>query len=243
MGGCSMQVNLDSREFWASSSSWPVDGAGYVFLARAVDAIGHKLFPLNWNMATDAYPREPADVLPIQQPSSANDREMVIRGYLLIGELPTEKSHTAKLGSFGALRGKNPTSNSTPPVNALSDEDWLLARKKSQALYDERVASIDRWKAVIGSTLDLLRQGALVAHTPLLAGTTSTTKLGLYRAIPIQHWRNEHAANRFDMCQFDLHNAFVQITMASTSTPAAKEYFRHLFVPQKSLDRYLRKEA
>src|SRR4051794_18899575 len=48
---------------WSGSSrrpdSWPRDAAGYVFLARAVDALGHHLFGTTWKPEDDLRTLQP----------------------------------------------------------------------------------------------------------------------------------------------------------------------------------------
>ena len=36
------------REFWSMPSSWPMDPAGYVFLARAMDELGRARYGRDW---------------------------------------------------------------------------------------------------------------------------------------------------------------------------------------------------
>jgi hypothetical protein len=43
-----------SRRFWARASDWPRDAKEFIFLARAVDAIGKAIFPDDWT-GTEPY--------------------------------------------------------------------------------------------------------------------------------------------------------------------------------------------
>jgi hypothetical protein len=54
-----------NREFWTARADWPRDQDGYVFLARAAERIGQRLFgPAVWDAEIEAFDSVLANPVP-----------------------------------------------------------------------------------------------------------------------------------------------------------------------------------
>jgi hypothetical protein len=102
---------LRARKFWSDQDAWPFDAPGYVFIPRAIDALGKILFTDEW----------PSDILNIRKSPRITDVVLTLREHFAFGRL------------IGVIQRYNGTFEPLPAEiwNTRDYEQWFNADFKA----------------------------------------------------------------------------------------------------------------
>jgi hypothetical protein len=198
-------------KFWLRSSSWPIDSSAFVFLGRAIDAIGKSMFHEHWKGWQDAVV-EYTPAFPKQQPLEPNN--ITRQAYSLLAKYKPE---------FGLSR----IDPGTPPsdIKRLTNEQWAAATelhiRVSEAIDlrgSKRFAEVQ--KAIVRSA----EAGKLETAIRPIPG-------GDFTPVPASWWNSERLEVRFEMCQMNPNDPF--------GYGVAGDSFCWIFVSRKSLNDYI----
>lgn len=171
-----MQKQLSMRaEFWKKSLGWPNDNASYVFLGRAVHAMGRSMFGADWTGD------EPC-------------RDLMIE----LSIFPERSGWRARL-AHDLLVKHHPEFNRQPrKPNQHSFEftgnEWMAAVMILKKHNEQQMPGVRRFTEARGRIIQLAEAGFLITAIREKAG-------GDPQPIPRRWWNSERIRDRFDLCQ------------------------------------------
>jgi hypothetical protein len=175
-----MNVRL---KFWNNSIGWPRDNSSYVFLARAVHAIGKSMFGAEW--AGDEPSLELMQELPLipersgWRASLAHD--LLVKHHPEFNRQPRKSSQR----SFGS-----------PPSFEFTGKEWITAVMIVKKHNEQKMPGVRRFFEVRDRIIQLAEAGFLITAIREEAGGDPTP-------IPRHWWHSERIRNRFDYCQLN----------------------------------------
>jgi hypothetical protein len=175
-------------EFWKNSIGWPNDTASFVFLARAVHAIGKSMFGPQWT--GDEPSLEPMQSLP-KFPLSSGGSAYFAHD-LLVKHHPEFNRHPLKRRPKTAGM---PGGGIPPSVN-FTIEEWEAARSIVAKDHEHKMPGLRRFFQVRDRIMQLAEAELLITARRDKAG-------GDPELIPRVWWNSERIRNRFDLCQID----------------------------------------
>jgi hypothetical protein len=176
-----MNVRL---EFWKNSTGWPRDNSSYVFLARAVHAIGKSMFRSEWTgdePYLDLMQSLPA--LPLTSGSRAYfAHNLLLKHHPEFGRQPLKWSR----GPFSSM----------PTSVKFSRLEWEAARAIVTKHNERKMPGVRRFFEARDRIIQLAEAGLLITAIRERAGGDPTP-------VPCAWWNSERIRNRFDCCQLN----------------------------------------
>jgi hypothetical protein len=175
-------------DFWTKSYEWPRDGAGFIFLARALHLLGRAMFPDEWT--GDETKIELYQSLPDTMPHASSGRAYFAHS-LLMKHRPDLNRETLRWAGDRA-RGFS----TVPPPVSFSKDEWAIALSIVKENHDTHRPAILRLYQVKSRIIELAESDKLITAVRPLAGGNPTM-------IPSSWWNTERADCRFDFCQMN----------------------------------------
>jgi hypothetical protein len=177
--------NKPPREFWNDESGWPVDTRSHLFLARAVDRVGKKLFGDDWTgeepMAEIYRP------LPLLPPSTGSDAYFAHE--LLRVCHPELKRAPLRFGP------------GSPPIVRFTGQEWTMALALVKANHDAHGPAVARFRETTATMAAWAAEGRLLTALRPTAGGDVT-------ALAPSAWNTERLEPRFTRCQMSPRDPF-----------------------------------
>jgi hypothetical protein len=171
-----IQKQLTLRlEFWKKSIGWPNDNSSYIFLARAVHAMGKSTFGADWTGEEPC--RDLMKTLPV---------------------IPERSGWRARL-AHDLLVKHHPEFNRQPrkPMQhsfEFTGKEWMTAVMIVKEHNEEQMPGIRRFSEVRDRIIQLAEAGLLITAIRDKAGGDPTP-------VPRVWWNSERIRDRFDHCQ------------------------------------------
>ncbi|OSI70477.1 hypothetical protein [Bradyrhizobium canariense] len=170
-----IQKELSRRaEFWKKSLGWPQDNASYVFLGRAVHAMGKSMFGPEWT--GDEPCRDVMRSLPVF-PERSGWRAVLVHDLLV--------KHHPELNR----QPRKPYQTSFE----FTGNEWMSAVMLVKKHNDEQRPGFQRFSEVQDRIIQLAEAGFLITAIREKAGGDPTP-------IPRSWWNSERIRDRFDYC-------------------------------------------
>jgi hypothetical protein len=195
-------------EFWKNSIGWPRDNSSYVFLARAVHAIGKTMFGAEWT-GEEPYLdlKQSLPALPLTSGSRAYfAHDLLLKHHPEFGRQPLKWSR----GPFGSM----------PPSVKFTGLEWEAARAIVAKDHEQKMPGVRRFSQVKNKIIQLAEAGLLITAIREKAGGDPTP-------IPRVWWNSERIHNRFDLCQLNPNDPYGQ--------GSAGDRYQWIFVTRESL--------
>jgi hypothetical protein len=230
---------VNPLHFWAEPYRWPQDPAGYVFLARAVEAIGRARFGEEW--AGKEVTTQFVQPLPSRETASASDRvhahQILMRHhpeYVRMRELEAAELR-ARDGKSGSTASLPPSLNRLAPPLVAEIPSYVRAKGWSAEWWSAAQAAVRREQE---AQLPLVQRLGTVQHE-IVRGCESGELVSAIRAkaggkmeiVPRRWWNTESWRNRFVMCQLKPSEPF--------GLGCTGEKYCWIFLASESLDKYL----
>ncbi|MBX5008768.1 hypothetical protein HJB67_02030 [Rhizobium lentis] len=207
-------------KFWANEGDWFDDAYGYVFLARALKAVGKALYPVEWT-GTEPLTREPLSDLwfvagerKFLQPRSSVSRSSVaeVRRLLSIHapeKLVEEQANTSpdiqplrtarsNMSLVGGIASIGPMPVNGMPRMELTDQSWRDGVEVAARENERRQAALDRYAGAQKFLKEAIRDGKLkFVLLPLRGGRPFSPPM------PAEWWHVKDVSNRFYNCTMD----------------------------------------
>jgi len=167
----------DRAEFWKKSIGWPNDNSSFVFLGRAVQAIGKSMFGADWT--GDEPCRDLMKELPI---------------------IPERSGWRAKL-AHDLLVKQHPEFNRQQQKGyrhsfEFTGTEWMAAVMIIKKQNEQQMPGVRRFSEVLGQIIHLAEAGLLITAIREKVGGDPTP-------IPRRWWNSERIRGRFDYCQLN----------------------------------------
>jgi hypothetical protein len=173
-----IQKELSQRaEFWKKSLGWPNDNASYVFLGRAVHAMGRSMFGSEWT--GDEPCRDLMRALPVFPERSG--WRAVLAHDLLVKHHPEFNRQPRK-----------PTQHSFE----FTGKEWMAAALIVEKHNEEKRPGVRRFLEAQDRIIQLAEAGFLITAIREKAGGDPTPA-------PPRWWNSERIRGRFDFCQLN----------------------------------------
>ncbi|MDO9385036.1 MAG: hypothetical protein Q7T86_19490 [Hyphomicrobiaceae bacterium] len=178
-----------NSDFWRDQTVWPRDTAEWVFLARATDLLGRRLFGDQWT-------REEcfAELMrPIDATTDARTLNNIIAKHL--PQFGRKEFHGSMASPPIVPIGQRDTAPGLPPPRfQFTGEEQRCAAEFVRAQNAKALEGIERFKAAQEALVDYAVGGEIV---------TSFRTNGEYKVIPSAWWNTEKLNYRFDRCKID----------------------------------------
>lgn len=204
-------------DFWFKESSWPIDAPGYVFLARAVHALGRNTYGLLW---TGREPLPQDNLLPEFTDPSSGPLSM------------TGSPHWIKRRLNDLLARKKPESGRqimalqrrTDPA-PFSYGEWAAAIKLAREEDTPLAEGVRRMQTIQATLRAAFVGGELKSYLRAVKGG------GFSEALPGWVWNTENLRPRFTMCRMNPNEPF--------SIAFAGDNFHYVYVDAEDLQKML----
>jgi len=177
-----MQMNV-RLEFWKNSIGWPRDNDSFVFLARAVHAMGKSMFGHEWT--GDDPCLDLMQSLPTL-PLSSGSRAQFAHGLLV--------KHHPEFNREPFILMRRPFG--VPPSLKFTGEEWEAARSIVAKDHEQKMPGAKRFFQARDRIVQLAEAGLLITALRERAGGDPVP-------IPRRFWNSERILNRFDLCQMN----------------------------------------
>jgi hypothetical protein len=164
---------------WCDPDGWPIDTPPYVFLARAVDEVGHTLFSEDWRPGFDITRKLHAR-LPVVWHAEPREHD---QAYELI------RRHRPNLEAFKGRPRK------------LTGVEWNLASVIIAELNRQEWPSVERSDKVKRAIIS-------GAQAEKLCTAVRPVRGGQITEAPSWWWNSERISNRFSQCQLNPNDLF-----------------------------------
>jgi hypothetical protein len=202
-------VRMNIRlEFWKNSIDWPRDNSSYVFLARAVHAIGKTMFGAEWTGEEPCLDlKQSLPALPLTTGSHAYfAHDLLLKHHPEFGRQPLKWSR-------GPL-------SSMPPSVKFTGLEWEAARAIIAKDHERKMPGVRRFSQVQDKIIKVAEDGLLITAIREKAGGDPTL-------IPRVWWNSERIRNRFDRCQLNPNDPY--------GLGSAGDRYQWIFVTRESL--------
>jgi hypothetical protein len=200
---------MSDFKFWANESEWFDDAYGYVFLGRALKAVGKALYPTEWT-GKEPTTREPLRDLwfdagrKLLQPRSRVSQSSAaeVRRLLSIHapeKVEEQQSSAPEIQPLRTVRDavRGPATAYTTRRMELTDRSWKDGVEVAALENERRQAALDRYVGAQKFLRDAMRDGKLkFVLLPPHGGEFSA-------AMPAYWWNVKDASNRFYNCRMD----------------------------------------
>lgn len=199
-------------DFWRNSHEWPRDSLEFIFLGRAVKALGEAMFGSQWDGSEfiTEFPQQ----LPASPPHVSSGRSYFAH-HLLIKHRPDFNRSPLKIQQRGSL-----PFSPMPPEIRFSSEEWAAALEIVKEATERARPALVRADQVMGKISEMAASGELRTALRPKPG-------GAFSEIPIEWWNTERARSRFDFCQMNPNKPF--------DIGSAGDQYLWIFISRESL--------